>query len=144
MEASNPLEIDEGLLKYSNAPYYHLYAVSICLIELGGVSAKEKVPDPDTTFNCLDKEIEVDKIVEVAGIGLNKAFRAAREKQIKDKEEFSRNQWIKSSSTVYDIQSSLLTALEALFHGKRKLYDEIKKKLKQSNNECFEDKWNTE
>jgi len=137
---SNPLGLNESLLAMrSYAPYHHLYAVSLCFSVANG---QERVPDPTTAIEKVEKAGLFDQVVDMAGTCLNSALEAAANEPQPANRVFSPQNWIKTKGCLAGMRAAIRQYFNMLpsMPGGRELSQKLKTELAMAA-ESFEDRW---
>lgn len=135
----NPMGINESLLAMrAYAPFHHLYAISVIFAEVSNMS--EMVPRPSKVLSQLKEHNMLDKVVDITGKTLNRAFKNANSKYVADNKVFSPQNWIKSKSSIVALTEALRVRLDAMEDDETNLGDRIRSCCKLEKQD-FEARW---
>ena len=137
----NPLHLNESLLAMkSYAPFHQLYGVSMCFSIMN--NNPDKVPIPDRCYIKANSNGLLERIVVIAGVCLNSALTTAAHRQQPQNRVFSPQNWIKSKTSLDDINFAISNYFNMLptMEGGDKLLEKLKETL-ILNEDAFEDRW---
>lgn len=102
----NPLNLNGTLLAMkAYAPYHHLYAISMIF---GVINNKtDRVPSPFQTLEKAKNGDLVEQIIKISGRCLNTALKVAANRQQPESRVFSPQNWIKSKTSLNDINAAV-------------------------------------
>lgn len=137
----NPLHLNESLLAMkAYAPFHQLYGVSMCFSTMN--NKLDKVPIPDQCYINANSNGLLERIVGIAGVCLNSALTTAAHRQQPQNRIFSPPNWIKSKTSLDDINFAIGSYFNMLptMEGGDKLLEKLKETLILTE-DAFEDRW---
>jgi hypothetical protein len=135
----NPMKLNESLLAMkAYAPFHHLYAISAIFAEVNDMS--NMVPSPSKVLAQLKENNMLDKVVDITGRSLNRAFKNANDKYVAENKVFSPQNWIKSKTSITTLTDTLRTRLDAMEDDESDIGERIQKCCKLEKQD-FEHRW---
>lgn len=135
----NPMGLNESLLAMkAYAPFHHLFAISVMFSEFSNMS--DMVPKPSFVLQRLKEHNMLDKVINLTGKTMNRAFKNANSKYISENKVFSPQNWIKSKASINALIEALRVRIDALDDDESNLGSDLQKCCKLDKTD-FEFRW---
>ncbi len=135
----NPMGINESLLAMkAYAPFHHLFAISVMFSEFSNMS--DMVPKPSIVLQRLKENNMLDKVINLTGKTMNRAFKNANSKYISENKVFSPQNWIKSKASINALIEALRVRIDALDDDESNFGSDLQKCCKLDKTD-FEFRW---
>ncbi len=133
----NPYGLNESLLAMkSHAPFHQLYAISQCFSIGNGLS--DRVPEPNATYQKIEKEKMLDQIIVISANSLNFALQTAVNEAQSSNKVFSPQNWLKTKACLSGINAAI--SMQLMMLPNMPGGTEIKKALELTHG-VFEYRW---
>lgn len=120
----NPLGFDDTLLaRKSDAPFHHLYAVSMIFAIVNKKS--DRVPAPSATWETAKNKGKIAQLIKMSGRCLSSAIKNAVTQSARQDKIFNPANWLKSKQSLTDITTTISPILDAFEMADKSLFDDF-------------------
>lgn len=122
----NPLGLNESLLAIkAYAAFHHLYTISVLFAEYNDMI--NMVPKPSMCLAHLKEYGMLDKVINLTGKTLNRAFKNAYSNYVENNKVFAPQTWMKNKSCIVAITDALRIRINSLEDDESSFGSELKK-----------------
>jgi len=125
----NPLGFDDTLLpRKADAPFHHLYAVSMIFAIANKKS--DRVPAPSVTWEAAKSKGKTEQLVKISGRCLSSAIKNAVTQSAGQDKIFNPANWLKSKQSLADITATISPTLDTFEMTNKNFFDDLISSLK--------------
>ncbi|WP_461246561.1 AIPR family protein [Treponema sp. R6D11] len=124
----NPLGFDGTLLaRKSDAPFHHLYAVSMIFAIANKKS--DRVPTPSATWEAAKSKGKTEQLIKISGRCLSSAIKNAVTQSARQDKIFNPANWLKSKQSLADITTAISPTLDTFEMTDKNFFDDLMSSL---------------
>ncbi len=125
----NPLGFDNTLLaRKADAPFHHLYAISMIFAIVNKKS--DRVPAPSATWEAAKNKGKTVQLVKISGRCLSSAIKNAVTQSAGQDKIFNPANWLKSKQSLADITATISPTLDTYEMADKSFFDGLISSLK--------------